>query len=179
MNEMTATRDDLPCSSCDSGASTDAASSRREFLHAAGCFGFSIAVLGLSSGAAQGLPVFMTEGRQNGSEIRYPIPAADSVNVDHTAQLIVARSQGYVYVFALSCPHQNNAVKWLPKDHRFQCTKHDSQYQPDGVYTSGRATRNLDRYVIRRDGDAVVVDLHRWVQSDKDPAGWAAATLAV
>ena len=101
------------------------------------------------------------------------------MNVDRTAQLIVARSQGHVYVFALSCPHQNNAVKWLPKDHRFQCTKHDSQYQPDGVHTSGRATRNMDRYVIRRDGDSVVVDLHRWIQSDKDPAGWAAATIAI
>jgi hypothetical protein len=37
----------------------------------------------------------------------------------------------------------------------------------------------MDRYVIRRDGDSVVVDLHRWTQSDKDPAGWAAATIAV
>jgi hypothetical protein len=33
--------------------------------------------------------------------------------------------------------------------------------------------------VIRRDGDSVVVDPHRWIQSDKDPAGWAAATVAV
>ena len=57
--------------------------------------------------------------------------------------------------------------------------EHDSEYKPDGVYTVGHTTRNLDRYVIRRDGDAVVVDLHRWVQSDKDPAGWAAAALGV
>ena len=105
--------------------------------------------------------------------------ASDSVNVDRAAQVIVTRLDGHVYVFALSCPHQNAAVKWMPKDHRFQCTKHDSQYQPDGVHTSGRATRNLDRYVIRRDGDAVVVDLHHWIQSDQDPAGWAAAGLTV
>jgi Rieske Fe-S protein len=84
-----------------------------------------------------------------------------------------------VFVFALACPHENNAVKWVAKDHRFQCTKHDSQYQPDGLHTSGRATRNMDRYVIRRDGDSVVVDLHKWVESDKDPGGWAAATIAV
>ena len=43
---------------------------------------------------------------------------------------------------------------------RFQCTKHDSQYQPDGLHTAGRATRNLDRYVIRRDGDSVVVTVN-------------------
>jgi Rieske Fe-S protein len=82
-------------------------------------------------------------------------------------------------VGALSCPHQNAAVKWLAKDQRFQCTKHDSQYQPTGQYVTGHATRNMDRYVIRRDADAIVVDLHKWVQSDKDPAGWAAAALSV
>ena len=79
----------------------------------------------------------------------------------------------------LACPHQNAAVRWLPLDHRFQCTKHDSQYQQDGVHTAGRATRHLDRYVIRRDGDSIVVDLHHWIRSDKDPAGWAAASIAV
>ena len=112
-------------------------------------------------------------------ERHYPIPAADSVNVDRAAQLIVVRLENHVYVFALSCPHQNNALKWVAKDSRFQCTKHDSQYQPDGVHTFGRATRNMDRYVIRRDGDSVVVDLHKWVQADKDPAGWTAAAIAL
>jgi nitrite reductase/ring-hydroxylating ferredoxin subunit len=101
------------------------------------------------------------------------------VNVDRTAQLIVVRFAGHVYVFALACPHENNAVKWVAKDHRFQCTKHDSRYQPDGVHTAGRATRNMDRFEVRRDGDSVVMDLHRWFQSDKDPAGRAAATIAV
>lgn len=167
--------DDVRLFACEA----DACSSRREFLQTAGCFGAAIALLGLSAGEARALPVFLTEGTQSGGELRYPIPPADSVNIDHTAQVIVARVESHVYVFALSCPHQNNAVKWLPKDHRFQCTKHDSQYAPDGLHTFGRATRNMDRYLIRRDGDSIVVDLHRWVQSDKDPAGWAAATIAV
>jgi len=167
------------CFTCQTDACRDARASRREFLHSAGGLGMAVALLGLSSGEARALPVFLTEGSQNGGERRYPIPATDSVNVDRAAQLIVVRLGEHLYVFALSCPHENNAVKWLPKDHRFQCTKHDSQYQPDGVHTAGRATRNLDRYVIRRDGDAVVVDLHRWIQSDKDPAGWAAAAIAV
>jgi Rieske Fe-S protein len=165
---------------CGTDACPDARASRREFLQSAGCLGIAVAVLGLSS-EASGLPVSLAEGSQSQSagERRYPIPAGDGVTVDRAAQLIVVRLAGHLYVFALSCPHENNAVKWLPKDHRFQCTKHDSQYQPDGVHTSGRSTRNLDRYVIRRDGDAVVVDLHRWIQSDKDPAGWAAASIAV
>jgi len=171
-------RDDR-CFSCSAGDGTSDGTSRREFLESAGCFGMMIAMLGLSSGRAFALPVYETEGEQSGSERRYSIPSADSVNIDHASQLIVARVESRVYVFALSCPHQNNAVKWVAKDHRFQCTKHDSQYKPDGVYMAGRSTRNLDRYVISREGESIVVDLHRWVQSDKDPAGWAAAFVAV
>ena len=140
---------------CGTGACPEARASRREFLQSAGCLGMAVAVLGLSS-EASALPVSLTDGSQSGGERRYSIPATDGVNVDRAAQLIVVRLAGHVYVFALSCPHENNAVKWLPKDHRFQCTKHDSQYQPDGVHTSGRSTRNLDRYVIRREGDSVV-----------------------
>jgi nitrite reductase/ring-hydroxylating ferredoxin subunit len=157
----------------------DKDATRRDFLACAGCFGLTAALLGVA-GNASALPVAFIDGAQAGAgEKRYPVPASDSVNIDRSTQLIVVRNQGHVYVFALSCPHENNAVKWVAKDHRFQCTKHDSQYQADGVHTAGRATRNLDRYVIRRDGESIVVDLHKWVQSDKDPSGWAAAALTV
>jgi len=139
----------------------------------------AVALLGLGSADARALPVGIAAGEQSGGEKRYPIPAGDSVNVDRDAGLILARYQGHVFVFALACPHQNNAVKWVAKEHRFACTKHDSKYQPDGSHTEGRATRNMDRYVIRRDGDSVVVNLHKWIESDKDPAGWAAATIAI
>src|SRR5215471_4620081 len=163
-------KDDVESESC---------ATRRSFLQTAGCFGLGVAILGVGSARAAALPVNTTEGVQSGSERRYPIPAADSVNIDRASQLIVVRFENHVFVFALSCPHQNNALKWVPNNHRFQCTKHDSVYQPDGVHVSGRATRNMDRYLIRRDGDSVVVDLHRWVQSDKDAAAWAAASAAV
>lgn len=165
-------------SSCVGGC-PDQPATRRAFLRASGWFGIAVAVFGLSPARAAALPVLSTNGSQAGGERRYPIPPADSVNIDRAAQLIVARLDGHIYVFALSCPHQNAAVKWVANDHRFQCTKHDSRYQADGVHTTGRATRNLDRYVIRRDGDSIVVDLHRWVQSDKDPAGWAAADITL
>jgi Rieske Fe-S protein len=124
------------------------------------------------------LPVFTIVGKATDApERRYSIPTADSVNIDRQAQVILVRFQNSVVAFALSCPHENAAVKWLAKDHRFQCSKHDSQYQPDGNHTSGRATRNLDRFAIRREDPSIVVDLRRWFQSDKDPAGWAAATV--
>ena len=157
----------------------DATTSRREFLHTAGCFGMMVALFGVGAADAAALPMGVAAGEQIGSEKRYPIPATDSVSIDHGAGLVVARYSGHVYVFALACPHQNFAVKWVAKDHRFACTKHDSKYSPDGSHVEGRATRNMDRYAIRRDANSVLVDVHTWIQSDKDPAGWAAAQIAV
>ena len=43
---------------------------RREFLKSAGCFGLALGIVGLSSGAADALPVFFTEGIQGGGETR-------------------------------------------------------------------------------------------------------------
>jgi nitrite reductase/ring-hydroxylating ferredoxin subunit len=176
---MKAEKDGVDFFTCEDDVCRGRGPTRRQFLQSTGCFGVAIALLGLSSKDAIALPIGLTEGTQNGGERQYPIPAADGVNIDRQAQLIVVRFSGHAYVFALSCPHQNNALKWVQKDQRFHCTKHDSQYKPDGLYTSGRATRNMDRYAIRRDGDSIFVDLHHWFQSDKDPKGWAAATIAL
>jgi hypothetical protein len=57
--------------------------------------------------------------------------------------------------------------------------KHESQYQPTGTFTSGRATRNMDRLGIRLEDAMLVVDLGKFYPSDKNPAGWAAATVAL
>jgi Rieske Fe-S protein len=152
--------------------------SRREFIRTGGCFALAIAALGLPSSLA-GLPVAETTGTGNTNEKRYAVPTGDSVNIDRQAQVILIRFQNIVYAFALACPHEHAAVKWLPKDKRFQCSKHDSQYQPNGTYTAGRATRNLDRFAVRKEDTSIVVDLHRWFESDKDPVGWASAVVQI
>ena len=95
------------------------------------------------------------------------------------AQVILVRFQSTIYAFALSCPHEQAAVKWDPKEARFQCTKHKSRYTPDGTYTSGRATRNMDRFPVRRDGDAVLVTTTSVFRSDQNPTGWKGASLAL
>ena len=79
-----------------------------------------------------------------------------------------------MFAFALSCPHQNAAVKWVPQHNQFECTKHDSHYTADGTHVSGRATRNMDRFPIRKDGNMVHVDTEHVFESDKDAAGWNA-----
>ncbi len=109
------------------------------------------------------------------AEQRFPIPASDGATIDKKAQVIIVRDQQKVYAFNLACPHENTALKWRDKDHRFQCPKHDSKYTPDGTFREGRATRNMDRLAIRRDGDGVAVDVNRLLRSDQQPKEYAEA----
>src|SRR5476651_439771 len=93
---------DAPCESCDGGTST---ASRRSFLQLAGCAALSAVALGLSASDA----------------------SAFAVTIDKTGQVIVVRYQAHRYAFNLACPHQNHKLRWLPKENRFQCPKHESK----------------------------------------------------
>ena len=151
--------------------------SRRRFLQGGGCALFTLTSLGFAPGAE--VPVSAAAGSGSGSERTYPIPSADGVTIDRGAQVILVRVDAKVAAMSLACPHENAVVKWLPKDHRFQCSKHDSQYTPNGTYTSGHATRNLDRFPIRREGGSVIVSVDRVFHSDQNADAWSAATVAV
>jgi Rieske Fe-S protein len=150
---------------------------RREFIHNGSCVLLALSALGLDGTEAAAYPVAEIAGGGSGQERRYPVPTSEGVNIDRGAQVILVRASTKVFAFALACPHQNAAVKWVAKDRRFQCTKHDSKYQPDGTYIEGHTTRNLDRFPIRRDGDFVVVNLDAVFRSDQDRAGWEAASV--
>ena len=149
--------------------------SRRAFLKKGGCGIFTLTALGLAADLA--LPVSAIAGAGAGPERSYPIPATDGVNIDRKAQVIVVRYANRAYAFALACPHEHAVVKWLKKDNRFQCSKHDSQYTPDGKYTSGKATRNLDRFPIRKEGSMLIVMMDRVFQSDASATAWNDAAV--
>jgi Rieske Fe-S protein len=108
---------------------------------------------------------------------RYPVPATDGVQIDRENQVILVRWQNAVYAFNLSCPHQNTALRWDGADGRFQCPKHHSKYQPDGTFIEGRATRNMDRFTVQREGDMIVVDVDAMHKSDEDRATWSSAVV--
>ena len=154
--------------------------SRRAFLRSsAGCIGGAFALCALLPESLSALPKTFAEGTAVGEERAYPLPTTDSVTIDAKAGMILARVAGKVHAFSLSCPHERAAVRWVPKENRFSCTKHDSKYRPDGTYISGRATRGLDRFPIRRDADNVLVNLDLVFRRDKDPDGWQKAEIAV
>jgi nitrite reductase/ring-hydroxylating ferredoxin subunit len=138
----------------------------------------ALAIQGLTPARAMALPVStLRPVKAAGQEHSYPIPGQDGVNIDRENQVILVRYQAHIYAFALSCPHQNTALRWIEADGRFQCPKHHSKYQPDGVFISGRATRGMDRYAVRREGESVVVNLDKLYQDDQDHPGWLAAVI--
>jgi len=154
---------------------------RRTFLRdaALAVTGIFIA-LGAVASEARAMPIRLTKARSAGADERsYPLPNADGATIDKEESLIVVRWQGSVYVFSLACPHQNTALKWEQREAEFQCPKHHSKYRPDGSFIEGRATRGMDRFAVRRDGENVVVDLDKLYRQDKDGAEWKAAFIQV
>lgn len=150
---------------------------RRQFVQRA--VGSVAALLGLtlvgsSDAAAQ---IFAMRSPESGARgmTTYAIPAPDSVSIDTKIDVIIARAGDRAYAFALSCPHQNTALRWNAKEHRFQCPKHKSKYTSAGAFIDGRATRNMDRLPIKLEGTSLAVDTSREIRSDQEAAQWAAA----
>jgi nitrite reductase/ring-hydroxylating ferredoxin subunit len=153
---------------------------RREFFQttlAAGLAGVALAFLPRSLAA---LPPSWIVGAERAGTFMYDVPATDGVHVDRKAEVIVVRHEGSLSAFALSCPHQRSLLRWRDKKGIFQCTKHHSEYTPEGVYIRGRATRNMDRLAVRLDAAGqLVVDPGIVFKSDEDPEGWAAAFVPI
>lgn len=173
------TPDLRPDAACDACASPD----RRSFLLTATLAVSGIALgLGATPREAAAWSLSLIDGRRSGAApdtITYPVPTADGAQIDKTNEVILVRYQREVYSFNLACPHRHVALEWFADQQIFQCPKHHSKYTPDGTFISGRATRGMDRFAMTLSGGNVVVDVDRMFMQDKDPAGWAAAKLAV
>ena len=154
---------------------------RRRFLRDS-FFGVASALIavGMSKTDAFAMPMAFTEAkRSTGSMHTYSLPLADGAQIDKDNDVILVRWQDAIYAFSLSCPHQNTALKWDPSDHTFQCPKHHSKFTPSGTYVagSGRATRDMDRLAIERDGTGVRVDVDKLYKEDTDGPLWSAAVV--
>jgi nitrite reductase/ring-hydroxylating ferredoxin subunit len=165
----------------DACAGCAAQSTRRQFLRDAALMAAgAVAALGVAPSQAAAFPVrFVSALGATGTEKTYALPPADGVNIDKQESVIIARSQNVVYAFSLACPHQQTALKWDEMDKEFKCPKHFSTFHADGVYVpdSGRATRGMDRFAVRKDGANVAVDLEKLYQEDEDAAQWKAALI--
>ncbi|HEY7682382.1 MAG TPA: Rieske 2Fe-2S domain-containing protein [Gemmatimonadales bacterium] len=154
---------------------------RRQFLkEATMAVGAVMAALSASPREAAAMPLALVRAlRQAGDEVTYPEPGADGVTIDKENEVILVRWKGEMYAFALSCPHQHTALRWQGNDGRFQCPKHKSKYQPDGTFISGKATRNMDRFALRKENKKVIVNVGKLFKSDKQASLWSGARLTV
>ena len=170
-----------PREDCEGDCSLPA--SRRRFLRQSFiAMAAALVSAGMPGSAALAMSLEFVEGdRRGGDPVSYPVPAADGAQIDKKNEVILVRWQGAVYAFNLSCPHQNTALRWDDRDKGFACPKHHSRFEPIGAYVadSGRATRNMDRFAIVRDGANIRVDLDKLYEADKDGAEWAAAVIKI
>ncbi|HEY4304901.1 MAG TPA: Rieske 2Fe-2S domain-containing protein [Gemmatimonadaceae bacterium] len=154
---------------------------RRRFLRDSfAAVATALIAVGMPGSAALAMPLEFIEGARGvGDAVSYAIPAADGAQIDKKSEVILVRWQGALYAFNLSCPHQNTVLRWDDRDKAFACPKHHSRFQPNGDYIegSGRATRNMDRFAIVRDGNNVRVDVDKMYEADKDTAEWTAAVV--
>ena len=150
---------------------------RRAFLRAA-----ALGVLGALAGEVAFPEIARSLGtatatRVGRAELRYALPAGDVVQVDEGNDLILVRWQGRAYAFSAKCPHRGSRLEWRAAENRVFCPKHKARFRADGAHDSGRSSRDLDRYDIRREGSSLVIWLDVLRRADTDPAGWAAAVV--
>ncbi len=112
-------------------------------------------------------------------ELRYALPPADGVAVDEANEVILVRWRERAYAFSTKCPHRGARLEWRPAESRVFCPKHKARFRYDGAHDSGRRSRDLDRYDIRREGTSLVIRLDTIRRADTDPTGWAAATVMI
>jgi len=112
-------------------------------------------------------------------ELRYALPTIDGVAVDEGNEVILVRWRERAYAFSTKCPHRGAQLEWRAAEGRVFCPKHKARFRPDGAHDSGRQSRDLDRYDIRREGTSLVIRLDTLRRADTDPTGWAAATVTI
>jgi Rieske Fe-S protein len=156
---------------------------RRTFLRDAGAIAATVLVaLGAAPAAVMAAPIEFVSAVSGGREDKsYPLPTKDGTQIDKDNAAMITRWQGKVYVFSLACPHQNTALRWYEKDNAFECPKHHSRFDASGTYVkdSGRATRDMDRFAVRKDGNNVVANLDKLLQQDENEAEWKVAFVTV
>jgi Rieske Fe-S protein len=164
-----------PCAAC---ADADG---RRDFLkHAAALV--AGALVGIAGGRPEASALTIALGQalsKSGSELTYPLPAADGAIVDRDNRVVIARVQNTLVALSIKCPHSGGELRWKPPVNRYECSRHDSRFERPGVYISGKAKRNMDRFALKRNGDTVVVNVSQPIRSDTQKAQWDAAAVTI
>jgi cytochrome b6-f complex iron-sulfur subunit len=158
------------------------ASSRRVFLRDVGlAVAAAVGAVALSRPARAFATSIEEIGPMRSSQVArtYAIPASDGVFIDADNEVILARWENRVYAFSLKCPHKGTRLEWRATEQRVFCPKHKARFLASGAHLSGRGSRDLDRYAIRRAQTAITVDLGTLYRQDLSRAAWEAAVVVL
>jgi nitrite reductase/ring-hydroxylating ferredoxin subunit len=132
-----------------------------------------------SSASAQSVGS-IAPSRTQGKVLTYPLPTRDGASIDADNGVILARVKNAVYALSIICPHRAvTTLEWIPSAKVFHCPKHDAHFQADGELIDGRPDRAMDRFAIRRSGQAIAVDTSSTLQQDASQDLWSRAFVAV
>src|SRR6266542_4097412 len=81
-----------------------------------------------------------------------------------TGRFYVTAADGALVALFQKCPHLGCRVPFCDSSGRFECPCHGSVYNVRGEYVQGPAPRGMDRFLIRIEGDHVVVDTGHLVE---------------
>ena len=166
----------------DCGECPVARASRRAFLRDVAAAVVGALAIGAASAPSLALAESLVETKgisRRGNQKTYMLPRSDSIAIDTSDEVVIARWQNRVYAFSLRCPHRGTKLEWRAAEGRIFCPKHKARFQPNGSHDSGRQSRDLDRYALRLQGDALVVELDRLYRSDRDPEAWRTAVIVI
>lgn len=159
-----------------------AAASRRAFLRDVAVAVAGALALGVAGAPARALAESLVETKaisRRGNQKSYLLPRGNSIAIDAGDDVVIARWENRVYAFSLRCPHRGTKLEWLDGEKRIFCPKHKARFQPNGSHESGRQSRDLDRYALRLQDDALLVDLDLLYRSDRDPDAWRNAVIVI
>ena len=162
----------------DCGECPAAAASRRIFLRDAALAVAGALAVSMSTREAFAERVAETTASLSRRLLRtYPLPSEGAVSVDVGNDVVLVRWENRVYAFSLRCPHRGTRLEWHANERNLYCPKHKARFLANGAHVSGRHARDLDRYDITREGNAVLVDLGALRRVDQDHERWRMAVV--
>jgi cytochrome b6-f complex iron-sulfur subunit len=88
---------------------------------------------------------------------------AESATYISAGRLFIANTGSRIFAISQKCPHLGCRVPFCESSGRFECPCHGSKYDLGGEWIEGPAPRGMDRYLLKLEGDTVVVDTSKLI----------------
>jgi Rieske Fe-S protein len=126
---------------------------RREVLGAAGAAACGLALAGCGTGDAKAQPSLKGKVIAKTADV----PVGGGKLLEDLDIVVTQPAQGVYKAFSAACTHKGCTVS-TPKDNIIRCACHGSEFAADsGRATKGPATAPLTQFLVKAEGDGIVV----------------------